>query len=871
MSIQAIQKFHNEIEAIKVFSGETKEQSTKSIFLNLLNHYCKKNNLLIVSEISIKSKKGTVIRPDGIIKNNLRLNCGYWESKANVDLNQEIDKKINAGYPLTNTLFQDNETAILYQDDKLLLKVSLNDYAEFDKLLQRFVDYETKEIKDFNKAIEKFKQDLPDILIALRERINQQEKTNDKFVHSRNNLFKICQNAINPEIKLLEINEMLLQHILTEEIFTSIFSNAQFHQENNIAKELYKVENTFFTGSTKRNTLADIQHYYSVIKIYANQITNHHDKQDFLKAIYENFYKAYNPKAADKMGIVYTPTEIVKFQIKSVDYLLAKHFKKKTLITQNVKILDPCTGTGTYICELIDYLPKKYLPYKFKNDIYANELGLLPYYIANLNIEYTYQQRMGNYVEFEHICWVDTLDITNFINAPYPEQMTLEGISEENTKRIEKQNKEEISVIIGNPPYNANQMNENENNKNRQYFARDENGKILNYGGVDGQIKNTYIKYSTAQKTKQYDMYKRFIRWASDRIEQNGIICFIVNRSFIDKKQDDGFRKSVLQEFDFCYIVDLGGDMRLNTDSNDNVFGITIGVAILFLIKKSNHSKQSELYYFRFTNCKNKEEKLNLLHFAEFEELDFDKIIPDDKENWINQTDNDFESFLALYDKNNQETIFNLATLGVSTNRDDWVYDFSEKNLLAKIKYFITNYNQFIKDKDYSWNICIKWSRDLKDKFNQGKKIKYNKNLITLSNYRPFVKKYWYYENILTDRFTKNHISMFGNKLNKYNQQIMIRCITAENLVVLANQNITDLNYLKMGNGGTFCFPLYLYDTKDNLQENITDWALNQFKNYYENSEYRLKSVIQKIDIFHYVYAVLHNPHYRTKYELNLK
>ncbi len=572
MSIQAIHDYHNAVHKIYQFSGQTHEQAIKDEFKRLLNHYCEKRNLLVVSEINIRNKKGVLIRPDGIVKNNLRLDCGYWESKANVDLEKEITAKINAGYPLNNTLFQDDMCAVLYQDEQRLGKVTLKDERDLDELLVRFVSYEGKEIKEFNKAIEQFKEDLPHILDSLRGMIAEQEQVNPKFLKARANFLHICENSINPEITLADVNEMLLQHILTEEIFTSIFSDAQFHRENNVAKELYLVEDTFFSGATKRNTLGAIQHYYAVIKARAVNIADHHDKQVFLKSIYENFYKAYNPKAADRLGIVYTPREIVRFQIESVDALLEQHFRK-TLADENVKILDPCTGTGTYICDLIDYLPPHRLEYKYLHDIYANELGLLPYYIANLNIEYTYQQKMGNYVEFNHICWVDTLDNAGFA-LKNQSAGDLFGVSVENTARIKDQNQQEISVIIGNPPYNANQQNENDNNKNRTYKF------------VDKRVKDTYIDKSTAQKTKQYDMYKRFLRWASDRLTGDGVISFIVNRSFVDKKQDDGFRRCVEQEFDFCYITDLGGDMRSNTDSNDNVFGITVGVAVLFLVRK---------------------------------------------------------------------------------------------------------------------------------------------------------------------------------------------------------------------------------------------------------------------------------------------
>jgi len=897
MSSQAIQKYHNEIEDIKYFSGETKEQSIKVSFLNLLNYYCKKRNLLTVSEVSIKNKKNEIIRPDGIIKNRSRFNCGYWESKANVNLEKEIELKINSGYPLTNTLFQDAEFAILYQDEKLVLKVATDDYSEFDKLLTQFVGYESKEIKEFNTEVEKFKKNLPDILKELNAMIKEQEINNKDFIVLQKNFFKICQNSINKNITLNDINEMLIQHILTEEIFISIFNDAQFHHENNIAKELYKVESTFFKGAIKRNTLDKLQKYYLIIKSLAAVIDDHHDKQVFLKTIYEDFYKAYNPDKADTMGIVYTPSEIIKFQLESVDYLLEKHFKK-TLANKEVKILDPCTGTGTYICDLIDYLPKKDLEHKFKNEIFANELGLLPYYIANLNIEYTYRQRMREYVEFEHICWTDTLDNTGYLKEVNTDLFDSGNIFIKNTERIKKQNEQKISVIIGNPPYNANQKNENDNNKNPEYYEKDNseqsNGtpnKVKKKGGIDGRIADTYIKESNAQKTKLYDPYARFYRWASDRIsEEQGIISFVTNNSFIESKTFDGFRKCVAREFDFIYVINLGGDMRKNTDSNDNVFGITIGVALLFLVKTNNNPlKKAKLFYYRFANGKSREDKLRLLEDSKFEELEseFDKIIPDDKNNWINQTYNNFDSLIPVCSKDvklgkTDKAIFSLYSNGVATNRDEWVYDFSKENLTKKMQFFFKEYNNEVirwkkwkKENSYTdikeesnpivdnflhERNLIKWSKMLKrDKLRKHKKGKFDKNDIANCLYRPFVKKHIYNGYIPID--VKGEFKYFFYDNNK-----LISCwsVNADGFCVLGNKEINDLGFLKMGNGGTFCLPLYVYDKDGNRHDNIADWALTEFKSHYQVE-------LTKLDIFHYIYAVLHNPHYREKYELNLK
>ncbi len=416
------------------------------------------------------------------------------------------------------------------------------------------------------------------------------------------------------------MREMIIQHILTEEIFLTVFDESQFHRENNIARELQNTVNTFFTGDLRRNTLDRIKTYYLVIKKAAANIANHYEKQRFLKALYENFYTAYNPKGADRLGIFYTPNEIVRFMIESTDYLLYKCFGRM-LGDKGVEILDPATDTGTFIAELIEYLPKGELTEKYKNEIYCNEVSILPYYIANLNIEFTYKQKMGEYSEFKNICFMDTLDHAEFSRK----QSDLFAMTVENTARIRHQNEREIFVIIGNPPYNANQKNENENNKNREYQA------------IDERIKQTYIGRSGVQKTKLYDMYSRFFRWATDRIgEKEGIVAFVSNSSFIDARTYDGFRKSVAEEFDEIHIVDLGGNIRKKEKAN--VFGIKVGVAVSFMIKygyrresvKENHKQRingnrpkCKIFYYRVPEYETSKEKLMFLTACKFEKLPF--------------------------------------------------------------------------------------------------------------------------------------------------------------------------------------------------------------------------------------------------------
>ena len=262
-------------------------------------------------------------------------------------------------------------------------------------LIQAFIHDERPKIQDYHKAIERFKTDLPTVINTLRETLDSQAKSNRPFKAAFKSLFTLCQESINPKINAFDIREMIIQHILTEDIFLTVFNDNQFHCENSIAQQLEAVVKTFFIGKIRRETLKSLEPYYAVIRREAANIANHPEKQTFLKVVYEHFYQAYNPKTADRLGLVYTPSEIVRFMIESTDYLLEKHFNR-LLADENVEILDPATGTGTFITELIEYLPKNRLRYKYLNEMHCNELAILPYYIAKRNIEYTYKKKWGN-------------------------------------------------------------------------------------------------------------------------------------------------------------------------------------------------------------------------------------------------------------------------------------------------------------------------------------------------------------------------------------------------------------------------------------------------------------------------------------------
>jgi predicted helicase len=447
---------------------------------------------------------------------------------------------------------------------------------------------------------------------------------------------------------------------------------------------------------------------------------------------------------------------------------------------------------------------------------------------------------------------VDTLDKASqhFIQAG------LFGVSSENTTRIRKQNEKKISVIIGNPPYNANQQNENDNNKNREY------------PDIDKRIKETFIKNSTAQKTKLYDMYSRFYRWAMDRLNDNGIIAFITNRSFIDSRTFDGFRKSVQQDFDHAYIIDTKSDVRANpkiAGTTHNVFGIQAGVAVLLLVKSSHKQLKPhpcKIEYVALNDFWRKEEKLAWFAENNIEQIEFENITPDKNSNWINMVENDWESLVPVCSKEvkngrSKGSIFEIYSTGISTNRDEWIVDLDRKYVEEKMKYFSSYYNDVASHDDNT----IKWSRNLKTRYLKGKKEVFNPSLVNKYNHRPFVPANFYNSELFIDEHGLTTV-MF----QKQNLVIVIQnASSSKPFHCLAVNTYFDLHFTGDSQG----LPLYL-NSKEGLQAfNITEWAVDLFRKQY--SPEGIAKEINQPDIFNYVYAVLHDPAYRKKYELNLK
>ena len=880
-----IERYRAELDELIAFGGSDNESSIRVAFRNCLASYCHEHRgkkLVLVEELSAHGG----VYPDGTVKDELRMDRGYWEAKdPHDDLDAEIQNKFNKGYPRDNIIFEDSQEAVLIQDGDVAMRVDMRRDGELHRLIRLFLDYELPEIEDFRKAQAQFKDDLPSVLASLRETIEDARQHNAEYQDAAAVFLELCHQSIGPDVSDEDVREMLLQHILTKDIFLNIFRETQFHSENNIARQLDNLEGTFFFGGVKKEAMDRLLRYYNVISVAALQIADYAEKQGFLKAIYEDFYKAYNPAAADRLGVVYTPNEVVDFIIRGADYLLQRHFGRG-LADENVQILDPATGTGTFITNLIEYLPADKLEHKYLNEMHANEVAILPYYIANLNIEYTYREKTGHYLEFPNLVFVDTLDNMDWEGATggavtRQGAFELGGLSFDNWYRMQGQNEKTISVILGNPPYNDKQGNWYELNANRKYPE------------IDERIRKTYVKESMAQRTHQYDMYKRFIRWASDRLADDGIVAFITNRAYIDARQDDGFRKAASQEFSDIYILDLGSDVRRNpkiSGTTHNVFGIQTGVAIGFFVREKAKQGICGIHYASREDAELAVDKLAYLSKAALNGIAFNEITPDRGHSWLNQSDSDFEQLLPLADRktklakssNEERAIFRLFSNGINTNRDDWLFDFDEGTVSDKAYFFCQTYRQEIQRFETenpdvgditNWvDKSIKWTSELETHFLRGHTLDFATENIVSALFRPFVKKHSYYAPIITHR-TYQQPRIFPFKGVGDNKVICFRGLGSKKpFHVLATDKLVERQVL----GNMQCLPLYRYTEDGERVSNITEWGLGRINEHYrkEFGEHFEEVVggerITAEDVFAYTYAVLHDPVYRHDYAVDL-
>ncbi len=854
--------------------GAQHEGAVRVAFQNLLQHYATLRGLTLICEKTRTTPNGNHIRIDGEIVTDFGLIFGHWEAKDLLDeLPTEAQQKLTTGYPAKNIIFQTPHRAILYQNGVLVLDLDITERQNLIHLLQTFFAYTEENLAEWDAAVDTFQDTIPELGAKLEALIQTERQHTPAFREAFAHFHQQCRDAINPNLAEAEVERMLAQHLMTERIFRTVFDNLDFTHRNIIAREIENVIRVLTQHALNRNQFfRELQPFYEAIEKTASTLTDFSQKQDFLNTLYQRFFQDFSVKDADRHGVVYTPQPIVDFMVNSVQHILKTHFGK-SLADTGVHIIDPFVGTGNFIVRLMQDIPGIALDKKYKGELHCNEVMLLPYYIASMNIEHAYYEKMGRYEPFKHICFVDTFDTFGLMDAPN-QTGNFAFLTAENTLRVEEQKDTPMFVVIGNPPYNARQANENDNNQNRPHEA------------VDNRVRDTYVAASHAQtRNKVYDPYVKSLRWASDKIGPEGIIALITNNSFIDARQFDGLRQCLVEEFDTLYLLNLGGNIRKGQPGDSNVFGIQVGVSINFLVKTKKHTGASQILYNEETAEVPKERTFQFLaDCAHVGNVTWRKIQPNARQMWLTEgLRDDFETFLPMGTKAAKAakgaaegTIFKTYSLGVSTNRDAWAYDFSPEKLTENMTRMIEFYNAETSrwerrtDRQISINDFvsqerrkIKWTARLKAAVEKGTQVEFSPEKIRLSLYRPFTKSHLYFDRLMNQRV---HVFPSIFPTPEAEQENRVLCVKAPGshhpFHVLMTDVIPDLHFT----GDSQCFPFYTYDEDgSNRRENITDWALSHFRAHYADD------TITKWDIFHYNYALLHHPEYRETYQGNLK
>ena len=676
---------------------------------------------------------------------------------------------------------------------------------------------------------------------------------------------------------------MLSQHIITKPVFEALFDGYSFAKFNPISTAMQSMLDLLEDQAFEKETEA-LNKFYDSVKKRATGIDNAEGRQRIIIELYDKFFKTAFPKMVEQLGIVYTPVEVVDFIVHSVDDVLKKEFGR-SISDENIHILDPFTGTGTFITRLLQsgLIKEKDLERKYKHELHANEIVLLAYYIAAINIENAYHDATPdpddgigkeNYTPFDGIVLTDTFQL-----GEVEENVLFSEMFPKNSERLEQQKKGPIKVIMGNPPYSRGQEDANDFAQNQEYTKLNE------------RISETYAKSSESTLSRDlYNSYMKAFRWSSDRIsDDGGVIAFITGSGFIDKGSYSGFRKSLKDEFSSVYVYNLRGDIRGRAREDakregQNVFDIMTGVAITILVKKPN-STNAQIHYQQLDDYLNKVEKLNLLNKTNsITNINFLGIDPNDKGDWINKRSDVFETLIPIEPKKNfvakTKSYFLVNGVGVSSSREPWVYNYSKNNLRLNMNSFIDYYNQErenFKQKQTvnSDSSRISWSVNLKKDVEKNIKHSYNKEEERFGLVRPFVKSNLYYDKpfierpgvgstIFPDGDYNNIVITIAGKGNR------------KGFVSLISNILPDYNNY---DGGCKYFPLYYYEEKEQVQsslfdeeseskyirrDGVSDFILNRAIKLYGKS-------INKEDVFYYVYGILHSKEYRETFANDLK
>ncbi len=693
---------------------------------------------------------------------------------------------------------------------------------------------------------------------------------------------KGLQDNLNPSIDKEEAVEMLSQHLITKPVFDALFENYKFTQQNPVSIAMQKMLDLLEGASLEKET-AKLEKFYESVKERASGVDNAKGRQRIIVELYDKFFRSAFPRMAERLGIVYTPVEVVDFIVKSADEALKQEFGVG-LTDKGVNILDPFTGTGTFIVRLLQngLIKPEDLKRKFKEELHANEIVLLAYYIAAINVEEAYHGLAGGkYEPFDGIVLTDTFQMSE------PKSPWDEKYFPENNERVTRQKKKDIRVIVGNPPYSALQASENDGNKN------------LKYPSLDEKIRQTYAAFSTATlKNSLYDSYIRAFRWAGDRIGEKGVICYVSNGSFIDGNAMDGFRKCLTDDFTSIYCFNLRGNARTSGEQRRKEKGSVFGegtrtsIAITLLIKNPEKKGTCQLFYHDIGDYLTREQKLKIINeFESSKAIPWTKIVPNSSHDWINHRDPTFEKFIPLGDKDDEKniSIFNSYSMGVKTNRDAWVYNFNKNELIANVKRMIRFYNE--QTEDYktatkSKNISIEgfvendpkkisWTRELKWDVEKGIVHKFQKESIVKSLYRPFCKQWIYF-----NRSFNNTVYQMPKYFPDINTENLVICVTGRGATkefsALISNALPDLEMISKGQ----CFPLrynkkseslensenlgFQFHEENGISKAISDISVKLFREKYSDKK------IGEEDIFYYVYGILHSFEYKTRFSSDL-
>ena len=719
-----------------------------------------------------------------------------------------------------------------------------DDFLAIDGRVQSAMDA----FSDYRDALGRFGENLGGIIDRTRKTVDGAIRGNAAYKVAAKKLLGMFRETISDAITLSDIRDMLVQHILTYRIFSMVYDVEAFHETNAVARELESLKELLGLTESRVD--------YNDIEVIAESITGTGERQEFLKRLYETFYERYDPKKADRDGIVYTPTEVVEFIVKSTDHLLRKNFAR-SLSDEKVVILDPFAGTGTFIVHVLERISMEQLKKKYTGGLHANEISILPYYIAALNIENAYRERTGEYREFGNMCWMDTFES----GTKNYEKMT-EYMGYENVRRIAEQQRRRINVIIGNPPYSARQSDYNNENPN------------LSYPYVDTRIKETYTQKTKAGLINSlYDSYIRAFRWASDRIAESGIVAFVTNGGFLRSDVAAGVRAYMHEEFTDVWCFDLRGNQRTQGETSRREGGKIFGsgsrapVAITILVRNPD-KKKHEIHYRDIGDYLSREQKLKTISDAGSIAgmKNWEIIKPDQNNDWLDQRNDAFVEYLPMGSveakSRNGNAIFRTYSLGMSTNRDMWAYNYSRNVLSKNMKKHI----DYCNSQDLKYPKIdprqAKWSSDLSKKLARlDSKPKFEKEKIRTALYRPFFRQLVYFEKSFVERRGKTHL--FFPKACSENLIVCVPYKFTGDFSTLITDVTPDLHIIAANQ----CFPLYTYDQNGKrfvLKENITDHALREYWTHYNDSS------IAKTDIFYYVYGLLHHPEYRKKYASNL-